>query len=104
MPIYYITFILSFNNSNKLNINFKNYNNNFKDAFNLSKDKELDLKEDIILLKDNNSLFNFNSKLKEGTFFINIKEYLIQMSFIKPLILSLVKILKIPPFNALLKA
>jgi hypothetical protein len=77
MPIYYITFILSFNNSNKLNINFKNYNNNFKDAFNLSKDKELDLKEDIILLKDNNSLFNFNSKLKEGTFFINIKEYLI---------------------------
>ena len=77
MPIRRITFILSFNNFNELNIDFKNYNNNFKDAFNLNKNKELDLKEDIILLKNNNFLFNFNFKLKKSTSFINIKEYLI---------------------------
>jgi hypothetical protein len=68
MSTRYITFILPFNNFNKLNIDFKNYNNNFKDAFNLSKNKELDLKEDIILLKNNNSLFNFNFKLKKRHF------------------------------------
>jgi hypothetical protein len=63
MPIYYIIFILSFNNFNELNINFKDYNSDFKDVFNLNKNKKLDLKEDIILLKDNNSLFNYYFKL-----------------------------------------
>jgi hypothetical protein len=69
MPIYYITFILSFNNYNKLNIDFKDYNSDFKNALNLDKDKKLDL-------KDNNSLFNFNSKLKEGTSLLILKNIL----------------------------
>jgi hypothetical protein len=77
MSIYCVTFVLPFNDSDKLDIDFRDRNSDFKDAFDFGKDNKLDLEEDIILLEDNNSLSDSDSKLEEGTSFINIKEYLI---------------------------
>jgi hypothetical protein len=68
--------VLPFNDSDKLDIDFRDRNSDFKDAFDFGKDNKLDLEEDIILLEDNNSLSDSDSKLEEGTSFINIKEYL----------------------------
>jgi hypothetical protein len=76
MSIYCVTFVLPFNDSDKLDIDFRDRNSDFKDAFDFGKDNKLDLEEDIILLEDNNSLSDSDSKLEEGTSFINIKEYL----------------------------
>jgi hypothetical protein len=68
--------VLPFDDSDKLDIDFRDRNSDFKDAFDFGKDNKLDLEEDIILLEDNNSLSDSDSKLEEGTSFINIKEYL----------------------------
>ena len=87
MPSRYITFILPFNNSN----NKKGYNSDFKNSFKLKVKDKLNLNKEILLFKDNNLDLNF--KPKEGTSFINIKEYLIEMALIKPLKLSFIKIL-----------
>jgi hypothetical protein len=96
--------VLPFDDSNKSDIHFGDYNSDFKDGFDFGKDNKLDLEEDIILLEDNNSPSNSDSKLEEGTSFVNIKEYLAQMSFIKPLILAPAKIPKIPSPSAPPKA
>jgi hypothetical protein len=66
------------------------HNNNFKNIYKPKKRVELDFNKEILLFKDNN--LNPNSELKEKTFFINIKEYLIEMALIKPLKLFFIKI------------
>jgi hypothetical protein len=66
------------------------HNNNFKNIDKPKKGVELDFNKEILLFKDNN--LNPNSELKEKTFFINIKEYLIEMALIKPLKLFFIKI------------
>jgi hypothetical protein len=86
MPSRYITFILPFNNSN----NKKGYNSDFKNSFKPEVKDKLDLNKEILLFKDNNPDLNF--KLKEETSFINIKEYLAEITLIKPLELPLIKI------------
>jgi hypothetical protein len=68
--------VLPFDDSNKLDIDFRDHNSDFKDAFDFGEDNELDLKEDIILLEDNDSPSNSNSKPEEGTSFVDIEEYL----------------------------
>ena len=88
MPICYITFILSFNNSNKLDGDLDDYNSDFKDIPNLEEEVELTLDKDIILLEDNNSPSDSDSEPKEGTSFINIEEYLKELTLIKPLKLA----------------
>jgi hypothetical protein len=80
--------MLPFNNSNKLDGNLNNYNSDFKDIPNLKEEAELTLDKDIILLEDNDSPSDFNSKPEEGTSFINIKEYLKELTLIKPLKLA----------------
>jgi hypothetical protein len=99
MPFYYITFVLPFNNSN----NKEGYNSDFKNSFKLKIKDKLDLNKEILLFKDNNLDLNF--KPKEGTSFINIKEYLIKIALIEPLKLSFTKIsiliLNCPPSSSL---
>jgi hypothetical protein len=93
MPLRYVTFMLPFNNSN----NKDGHNSDFKNSPKLDKKAKLDLNKEILLFKDNNP--NPNSKPKEGTSFINIKEYLAKIALIEPLELPLTKI-----FNLLSKA
>jgi hypothetical protein len=57
----------------------------------------------LTLLKDNDSPSDSDSEPEEGTSFIDIKEYLIMMSLIKPLILSPAKIPEIFILGALFK-
>jgi hypothetical protein len=87
MPSRYITFMLPFNESN----DEEGYNNNFKNSFKLEREDklELNLNKKILLFKDN---FNLDLKPKESTSFINIKEYLAEIAFIKPLKLPFIKI------------
>ena len=73
MPARRVTFVLPFDDSDESDIDFEDHDSDFEDGLDSGEDEELDLKEDIILLEDNNSLFNSNSKPKKGTFFINIK-------------------------------
>ena len=94
MSIRRIIFILLFNDFNKWDNNKDNYNIDFKNTFNLKEEEELSLNKEIILLKDNNNPLN-NFKSKKGTSFINIKELLIKLIFIKLLKFTLIKILKI---------
>jgi hypothetical protein len=49
MSIRRVTFILPFDDSDELDIDFGDYNSDFKDAFDSGEDEELDLEEDIIL-------------------------------------------------------
>jgi hypothetical protein len=79
-------FMLPFNDSNIKD----GYNNDFENSPKLDKEAKLDLNKEILLFKDNNP--NPNSKLKEGTSFINIEEYLAKMALIEPLKLPFIKI------------
>jgi hypothetical protein len=63
--------VLLYNNSNKLEGGFNDYNSNFKNELNLEEEEELNLIEDILLFKDN----NVNSKSNNSSF-ININKYL----------------------------
>jgi hypothetical protein len=67
MALCCVTFILSFNDSNELDLDLNNYNSNFKDIPDLKEKLELFLNKDIILIKDNNNPSNSKPKLKEGT-------------------------------------
>jgi hypothetical protein len=82
--------MLSFNESN----DEEGYNSDFKNSFKLKGEDELDLNlnKEILLFKDN---LNLNLKPKEGTSFIDIKEYLAKIALIKPLKLPPTKILDI---------
>jgi hypothetical protein len=86
MPSCHVTFMLPFDDSNKEN----GYNSDFKNIYKLKEETELDLNKEILLFKDNN--LDPDSELEERTSFINIKEYLAEITLIKPLELSLIKI------------
>jgi len=86
MPSRRITFVLPFKDSD----NKEGYNNDFKNAPKPEVEDKLDLNKEILLFQDNNLDLNF--KPKEGTSFINIKEYLTEMALIEPLELPLTKI------------
>jgi hypothetical protein len=87
MPSHRITLILPFNKSN----DEEGYNSGFKNSFKLKKEDKLDLNlnKKILLFKDN---LNLDLKFKEGTSFINIKEYLAEIALIEPLELPFTKI------------
>jgi hypothetical protein len=102
MPLYYITFILPFNESNELDSGEDNYNNDFENTLDLEEEAELPLNEELILLEDNNNPSN-NFEPKEETSFINIKEFLTKLTLIKPLKLPLAKIPLIPSKTNTLK-
>jgi hypothetical protein len=78
--------VLPFNDSN----NKEGYNSDFKNSFKPEVEDKLDFNKEILLFKDNNLDLNF--KLKEGTSFINIKEYFAEMALIEPLELPPIKI------------
>jgi hypothetical protein len=56
--------MLLYNDFNKLERGFNNYNSDFKNEFNL-KEKELNLIKNILLFKDN----NINSEFNNGFFY-----------------------------------
>jgi hypothetical protein len=62
-----VTFMLPFNNFNKLDLNLNNYNSDFKDTPNLEEELKLSLDKDIILIEDNNNPSNSKPKLEKGT-------------------------------------
>jgi hypothetical protein len=78
-----VTFILPFNDSNKLDLDLNNYNSDFKDTSNLKDKLELSLDKNIILIEDNNDPSNSKPKLEEGTSWVNIKEYLAPLIIIE---------------------
>jgi hypothetical protein len=86
MSSYYIMFVLPFNDSNKED----SHNSDFKNIYKPKKKTELNLNKEILLFKNN--ILDSNSELKEGTSFINIKEYLVEMALIEPLELPSIKI------------
>jgi hypothetical protein len=103
MPIRRVTFILLFNNSNESDSGKDNYDSDFENTPNLDKHEELPLDKEIILLEDNNDPFNDN-KPEEGTSFVDIEEFLTELTLIKPLELPPAKIPEIPSTTPKLKA
>ena len=91
MPSRRVTFVLPFDDSNDK----EGYNSDFKNSLKPKVKDKLNLNKEILLFKDNNLDLNF--KPKEGTSFINIKEYLIEIILIEPLELPLIKILVFTP-------
>jgi hypothetical protein len=94
IPIYYITFVPLFNNSNRLGNNKDNYNSNFENTPNLNKLKELLFNKEIIFLNNNNNSFN-NNKLKKEPYLLILKQFFIKLLLIKLLKLPFIKIFKI---------
>jgi hypothetical protein len=86
MPSCRVTFVLYFDDSDEED----GHNSNFENTYKPKKKAELDLNKEILLFEDN--ILDFNSKSEEGTSFINIEEYLIEMALIEPLELPLTKI------------
>jgi hypothetical protein len=66
-----VTFVLLYDKFNKLDIDFDSHESDFEDSPNLEEEDELDLKEELVLFKDNNP----ESKPKDGNF-VDIDEYL----------------------------
>jgi len=86
MPFRHVMFVLPFNDSDKED----GYNSDFENTYKPEEEAELDLNKEILLFKDN--ILDSNSELKEGTSFINIKEYLVEMALVEPLELPPTKI------------
>jgi hypothetical protein len=63
--------MLLYNDFNKLEGGFNDYNSDFKNKLNLEEEEELNLIKDILLFKDN----NVNSKSNNSSF-VNINKYL----------------------------
>jgi hypothetical protein len=97
MPTRRVTFVVPYEDSDESDGDLDDYDSDYKDAPNPEEVAELDLDQDIILLEDNNNLSNSDSKEKEGTSFIDIKEFLAHLALIKPLELSPALIPKLPP-------
>jgi hypothetical protein len=86
MPSCRVTFMLSFDDSNKED----GYNSDFKNTYKPKEEAELNLDKEILLFKDD--ILDSDSKPEEETSFINIEEYLMEMALIEPLELPLTKI------------
>jgi hypothetical protein len=86
MPSHRVTFVLPFNDSN----NKEGHNSDFKNSFKPEVEDKLDLNKEILLFEDNN--LDLDSKPEEGTSFINIEEYLVEIALIEPLELPSTKI------------
>jgi hypothetical protein len=78
MPSCCVTFVLPFNDSNEED----GHNSDFENIYKPKEGMELNLNEEILLFKDNN--LDSDSKLEDGTSFINIEEYLAEMALIEP--------------------
>jgi hypothetical protein len=63
--------VLLYNDSDKSEGGFNDYNSDFKNELNLEEEEKLNLIEDILLFKDN----KVNSKSNDS-FFVNINKYL----------------------------
>jgi hypothetical protein len=84
MSIRRITFVLLFDDSDELDSGEDDYNSDFENTPDLDEQVELPLDKEIILLEDNNNPFN-KDEAKERTSFINIEEFLIELTLIEPL-------------------
>jgi hypothetical protein len=99
-----VTFVLPFYEDKS---DGDSYLSDFEDEPNLDEEAELALEEDIILLKNNNNASKSDSKLEDGTGFIDIEEYLERIALEEPLLLPPAKIPKLSnklPLGAPLKA
>jgi hypothetical protein len=79
-----VTFVLPFDDSDEED----EHDSDFENSPNPK--EELDLTEEILLFRSDD--LDPDSKSKEGTSFANIKEYLVEMVFVEPLKLPLIKI------------
>ena len=86
MPSCYVMFVLPFDDSDEED----GHNSDFENIYKPKEEAELDLNKEILLFKDNNLDSNF--KPEEGTSFINIEEYLMEMALVEPLKLPFAKI------------
>jgi len=86
MPLHRVTFVLPFDDFDDED----SYDSDFENLYELEEVIELDLNKEILLFKDDDP--NPNSELEEGTSFIDIEEYLMEMAFIEPLELLPIKI------------
>jgi hypothetical protein len=83
MSIHYVTFVLPFDDSDELDSSKDDYNSDFENTPNPDKQVELPLDKEIILLEDNDDPSN-KDEAKEGTSFVNIKEFLVELVLIEP--------------------
>ena len=97
MPTRRVIFILPFDDSDELDSGEDDYNSDFENTLNPDEQAELSLDKEIILLEDNNDSSN-EDEAKEGTSFIDIEEFLAELTLIEPLELPLA-IIPIIPFN-----
>jgi len=86
MPSRYVTFVLSFDDSDEED----GHDSDFENTYELEEEAELDLDEEILLFEDND--LDSDSEPEEGTSFIDIEEYLAEMALVKPLELPFTKI------------
>jgi hypothetical protein len=78
MPSCRVTFMLPFDNSDEED----GYDSDFENTYEPKEEAELDLNKEILLFKDDN--LDSDSKLEEGTSFVNIEEYLAEMALVEP--------------------
>jgi hypothetical protein len=86
MPSCRVTFVLPFDDSDKED----SHDSDFENTYKPEEEAKLDLNEEILLFKDN--IPDSDSEPEEGTSFVNIEEYLVEMALIEPLELSPIKI------------
>jgi hypothetical protein len=95
MPLCCVIFVLPFDESDELDSGEDDYNSDFENTLDLEEEAELPLNEELILLEDNDDPSN-DSEPKEGTSFINIEEFLAELTLIEPPKLPPAKIPLIP--------
>jgi hypothetical protein len=97
MPTRRVTFVVPYKDSDKSDGDLDDYDSDYKDAPDPEEEEELDLDQDIILLEDNDDLFNSNSEPEEGTSFVDIEEFLAHLALVEPPELSPALIPELPP-------
>ena len=95
MPTRRVTFILPFDDSNESDSSEDDYDSDFENTSDLNEYEELLLNEEIILLEDNDDPSD-DDEPEEGTSFIDIEEFLAELTLIEPLELPPAKIPEIP--------
>jgi hypothetical protein len=79
--------VLLYDDSNELEGGFDDYDSDFENELDLEEEEELELIEDILLFKDNDVNFEFD----DGSF-VDIDEYLQELTLKEPELLPLAKI------------
>jgi hypothetical protein len=83
MPTRRVTFVLPFDDSDESDSGEDDYDSDFENTPDLDEQAELPLDKEIILLEDNNDPSD-EDEAEEGTSFVDIEEFLVELALIEP--------------------